>query len=461
MPQQNLISTTIGLDALRVGVSNYGLPLLSVIEPDLPSLYATYGSRQEVIDVGVSESSALGIALLAIFGQDRRPARVAIGRRPTEVSQIDTVTVVGIADGTYVHTIVDHTGVSTDFEYISAGALAAADIRSGLRAVVDADSRFTAADAAGATYTVTPQGYTGGAFSSTMSVSGGPLAGALTVETTTANVGLFEGLTAIRAAQVAAGTEAFWYATDLMHTDVGIYEGSRWALGQDGISFPPAVFMGQSNTANILDPAVTTDVFSRLRTAARIRTGAIWHALDTQYPDAAWGGRCLPVDPGAINWAWRVLWEVTGGSFSSTDVNTLMSSEAGCKRGNWVETMGRGPTIFDGVMFSGHYIDLIRGRDKLIGEVNAALIELQQTNDAVTFDDIDDVDNALLNAARKLEGKLIRKGSISVTGADLASIPEENLANRTLPARTLTAEIRSMITRMNVEGTLTVAITTA
>lgn len=463
MPLSNLIRSTISLDTLRAGRSNFGLALLAVDEPTLPSVYATYSSRQTLLDAGIPNSSVLAHAATVIFGQDRRPARVGVGLRTNPVAQVDTATITGAADGTYTHTIVDHAGVSTPFAYVATGAANEAVIRDGLITLIDADPRFAASIGSATTYTVTAT-TAGAPFTSSYAVSGGPAENALDGSTSTPSHGLYEDLDAIRTAQRGtAGSENFYLVADLDHTDAGIYEGSRWAAGQDGVDNPPAVFLGQSNTAAILEAATTTDVFSRLAALGRDRTAGIYHATNTQYVDAAWMGRCLPVNPGEVNWAWKHLKEVTADVLTPGEVSVLQSTETGSKRGNWIEYIGRGPTIFDGVTFGGQYLDLIRGRDKLVSEINANLIDLQQSSEGINFDQtgIDAVDNALYSAAAALSPGLVIRDSIRVVGADLADIPELYRANRTLPARTLTATISGKINKFNTVGTLTVAVTTA
>ncbi len=461
MPENNWLRFTVAIDSIRPSRAGYGKPLLVSAESEIPEVYQDVSELSEIEDWGVSTNDPLYAAASSLITQDgSRPPVIGVGARTAAVAQVDTVTVTGSANGSYIHTIVDHDGNSTPFTFV-ASSNTNTQIRDGLIALVDASSRYAAVSTGSGTYTVTAS-VAGASFTSTYSVSGGPSEGALAGTTTTDNNGAADDLAAIRSVNTS------WYGITLTdHVDHSIYEGSRWAEAQ-GVSDPVMLF-GQSNTAGIITSG-TTDVAAVLNSLGRRRTAVIYHALDTQYVDAAIQGRCLTADPGTINWAWRTLNGITSNTLTSAQVSYLKYYNQGGSNGkaaNYVEQFGGRPTFFDGRTASSIYIELIRGADKLRTEVLASLVNLYQTNDSIPFDEegIELTANAMQAPAVRLSGRrgepgLVDRDSIRVTRPDLANVNETERANSFLSGVRLSATIKGNINEVSGSGTLSVSITT-
>jgi hypothetical protein len=88
------------------------------------------------------------------------------------------------------------------------------------------------------------------------------------------------------------------------------------------------LFVTASYDATIVDQTVSVDTTSLAaiaKAAGYKRTGVLFtrggSAAGSCYPEAAWLGRCLPKDPGAINWAHKTLSGITVDPLNSTESN--------------------------------------------------------------------------------------------------------------------------------------------
>lgn len=462
MPVSNWLRFTVAIDSVRPSRVGFGKPLIAAYDVNIPAVYQDVSELSELTAFGLSSTDPAYVAMAAMISQDNnRPSVIGLGGRTVEVAQIDTVTIVGFVDGTYTHTIADHDGVSTPFAYVSVAAASETDIRDGLIALIDADPKYGAVLAAADSYTVTAA-VAGAAFTSTYTLAGGPVAGALTGATTTANNGAYEDLAAIRALNTS------WYGITLTdHADHSIYEGSRYTEAQG--SSDPMMLFGQTNSADVITNVVT-DVAGTLNGLNRSRVAVTYHALDTEYVDSAIQGRCLPVDPGKVNWAWKKLNGITANSLTAAQVGYLKYYNDGGSNGkscNYSESLGGYTTFMDGRTASGTYIELVRGADKLRADVLSDLITLYQTNDSVPFDEdgIELTANVMQAAAVRLSGRigepgLVSRDSIAITKPDLAAVSTTAFANGFLSGVTLTATIKGNINEVDGSATLTVSITT-
>src|SRR5690554_1216525 len=114
-------------------------------------------------------------------------------------------------------------------------------------------------------------------------------------------------------------TDDDWYALAIESRDAADIEAV--AVNIEGRQ---KLFIAATDDADILDAQVDTDLASTLLDLNLSRTGLIYHSAAAEaYPEAAWFGRMLPLDPGTANWAWKTLSGIPTDSFTSGQIASL------------------------------------------------------------------------------------------------------------------------------------------
>ncbi|MCA9681138.1 MAG: DUF3383 family protein [Myxococcales bacterium] len=221
-----------------------------------------------------------------------------------------------------------------------------------------------------------------GVFDVTADVAGIPfIAGAtspggtdLTFETTTANVGIEQDLTAIK----AETTDWYLLSGDWRTTPEILLAASL-------IETDERIYLAQTSDANAQTVGNLTDVGSLLAQLGYLRTSAWYSPTDTQGVTDAIAGLMLPTVPGSETWANKLLSSVTGFVPSS--------SALASKNYSWLERYvalapPNGLTATkQGKVASGTYLDIIRGRDYVKQQLQIALARLLLTTGAVRYTD--------------------------------------------------------------------------
>lgn len=431
MPLANLITTTVTLDTIRAARDGFGKPSILSVHSNFAERSRDVSSVQAAIDLGFSSSDPEIGMLDTMFKQERRPRLVSLGRRATAVAQVWSFTVGGTGNGNWTIPI---NGVNFTF---AASSSTAEQIRDGLLAAINGgDEPVTAAAVSTDQLTVTADN-AGEPFTvGTLVSPGDDLSGS----ESTPSTGIYDDMAAIKAYDKTI--YAWLEDTRISHV---IKEGSRWAEGNT------ALFACQSDEAEILDGNDSTDVFSALKALQRTRTLACYKSNDTHYFDAAWLGKMLPTDPGQANWAWQSLQEVLGDDLEVAEVTAIKA-----KNGNWCELVGSLVGAYTGKTSGGQFVHLIRGRDKLVNEVNLGLVDLFFGADIVPGDQsgMDMIGNSILSSIRKLRG-LVRQDTVSVSVPRWDDVPDEDKADgRVGSGIEFSAKVRVGVVELGVTGTL-------
>lgn len=428
----NYVRNALTYDTVRTARDGFGKPLVLSEHANFAELSRTFTERQALIDMGFSASGTVVGMFDALMGQELRPRSVAVGRRVAEVAQVETFTVGGSADGDYVHPVGDG-----EASFTAAGNTDT-EIRDGIVAALNAlDEPVTAAPVAATQYTVTAD-VSGVAFLTGTLVAPGD---ALTGVETTANVGVATDL------QDIWGYDRSWYAAlSDNRTTPHILEAAGWMQTARGI------FVAQSNEADMLDPAVDTDVASQLLALQRNRTMCLYKSSDAHFFDAAYLGAQLPKVPGSTNWAWQPLAGVIADDLTETEVEALRAKRAG-----HLITMGALPTAFEGKMSAaGMWVDLIRGGDKIDNDIEVGKLDLLQGADKIGFDELQLLaDRVELEVGRSATAGFVIEDSIEVALPE--DIPESDISARRVLGITWKASIRTPVNEVETTGNLTIS----
>jgi len=206
------------------------------------------------------------------------------------------------------------------------------------------------------------------------------------------------------------------------------------------------------------DSADTGSVIYQLKALGYDRTAIIWNAnTTTNFIDAAWAGRFLPMTPGSENWANKSLVGVSADDLASGESSGILANN-----GNTYEVFaGRSITRL-GKVVSGEYIDIIRGADWLKARLQENIFALLYNSDKVPMEDAggDMVENAMREIFQQAvtNGFIAKdadgKGLFTITVPSVVDVPSADRINRLLSGITFTGTLAGAINKLGIAGTL-------
>lgn len=222
------------------------------------------------------------------------------------------------------------------------------------------------------------------------------------------------------------------------------------------------IYIAASDSADIFDGAITTDIATTLKDAGFDRTALI--ALKGgvgDYPDGAWAGGLLPTDPGSVTWKFKQLVGVTVDDLTPTEKNAVLRNEAGTgKNANTYTRVGGVNITEEGSMASGEFIDIIRGVDWIQARiqeriyfqlVNLPKIPYTNAGAQVIVNEIEAV------LAQAIGNDVLRADPAPVvTVPDVQDIDPIDRGNRKLTTVEFEGQLAGAIHKVVIRGTVTV-----
>lgn len=158
-----------------------------------------------------------------------------------------------------------------------------------------------------------------------------------------------------------------WYGFMLVERPADSTENSLITGAAAWTEAQTKLYFASTNDADILT-SVTTDLLSTLQSRQYLRTAFVWHAIKTEYPEAAWMGRCFTIDPGGETWALKTLPGITPSKLNATQRQNVYK-----KNGNTYDQIALntyligaasdGNAALGGKVVSGEWIDVVRFKD--------------------------------------------------------------------------------------------------
>lgn len=102
----------------------------------------------------------------------------------------------------------------------------------------------------------------------------------------------------------------------------------------------------------------------------------------TDFPECAWVGRVIPLDPGSATWKWKQLSGQNASTFTSSQLNTIRTED-----GQALQEQAGVTFTNEGITTSGEYIDIIHGQDWVEDQLTIGLLRLFLVNDKIAYDD--------------------------------------------------------------------------
>ena len=354
----DIVSVQIALQTAGVTRGNFGTPMIVAPLMTFPERVRVYTSYSAASEDDLPPS--LLTALSDCFGQIPRPKQVKVGRRAVLKAVIEVADLIAL--GTYSFKVNTQT-----YSYTADGTPTKAEIATGLALAVtsDTDEEITAT-AVGDTVEIAWISTVGSVELLTNLQWG-------TISPLAASSAVADDLDAI------LDEDSAWYGLVLTErVKQTQLDAAAWTEANDRL------FITATNEADVLNPALETDLISVLKNTRYYRTAVLYHTnAATEYPDAAWAGRVFTIQPGAETWALKSLASVTPSPLTSTQKQTVVT-----KGGNTFEFYQAQIALTNpGKVVAGEWIDVIRFRDWLKDTIQVNMVQMMINRDKVPYTD--------------------------------------------------------------------------
>ena len=194
----------------------------------------------------------------------------------------------------------------------------------------------------------------------------------------------------------------------------------------------------------------------QLFTAGYTKTFLMYHQdADDDYPECAWFGKCLPLEPGSETWKFKQL-----ATISYSNLSTNQSINAQSKSANTYQYVGGFGITAEGTVSNGEFIDVIRGVAWLTARIQEFVFFVLVNNNKVPYTD---TGIAMIEAEvrRALDlgvsnNFLAEDPEYTVTVPRAASIPPNDKANRILRDVSFQATLAGAIHFVEIRGVVSV-----
>lgn len=445
MSLDDLVNITISRETASVSRAGFGYGLILGVHMQTLNRVDWYSKSTwstAMIADGYETTDAIYLAVQRYFAQSPSPTTVAVGRiQASRVTvAIDTVqnsTLYGIG----IESVTP--GTVTSCEYTSDADATQTEIANGLFAAINgsAEAANVTASNVGDDVQIDADG-------------SDPFVVTLTEGATLMSIGDPAGTIEDADVALAAITleDSDWYGICAVdRTQAQVEKIADWTESNTKLFITASA---DSDILNTTEAADSTTIAAYVKDASYVRTAVIYSALAaSSYPDAAWLGRCLPLDAGSITWAFKTLSGITPDTLTATQRTNALAKYA-----NIYETVAGVSITQMGTTGGNEYIDITRGIDWLRSEMQADIYQRLVNQDKIPYTDkgIASIE-ALVRYA--LEAGIDRNFIASITSISVPAAADVSAANKT--ARLLqdvefTAVLAGAIHTIEVQGVVTV-----
>jgi hypothetical protein len=245
-----------------------------------------------------------------------------------------------------------------------------------------------------------------------------------------------------------------WYALAMIDRTSGTVQ-----LVATWVQARVKIFGTASADPNIIDQAVgadTTSIAALFNNQQLTRTFVLYHQdADSDYPECAWFGNCLPFQPGSETWAFKTLVSIAYSDLSNNQSNHVLT-----KKANTYEYVGGVGITQNGTVSSGEYIDIIRGVDWLTSTIQSYVYGVLVNSPKVPYTDagITSIEAQIRRAlAQGITNNFISADPEPiVTVPKAANVSSADKAARILRNVTFQATLAGAIQAIRIQGTVTV-----
>lgn len=245
-----------------------------------------------------------------------------------------------------------------------------------------------------------------------------------------------------------------WYALALTdRTAATVFSAAGWTESQIKL------FGTASADPNIINLAAGIDLSSiaaKCNQAGYVRTFVLYHQdAENDFPECAWFGGVLPLDPGSETWKFKRL-----NSISYSNLTSTQSQNARNKKANTYEFIGGVGITREGTVAQGEFIDIVRGVDWLTSRIQEFVYSVLVNSNKVPYTDagITAIESEVKRALQLgiTNNFIANNPAPTVTVPSAASVPPNDKAQRILRNVKFQATLSGAIHAINIQGTVTV-----
>jgi hypothetical protein len=437
MSLSDIVTVTIQSTARGVTRAGFGTPLICGYTTAWADRVREYNDLTELVADGITATTPIYKAAVAVLGQDPNVSTFKVGRRGLPPSQ--SVEITPVASGTgFIHSVdvTSTSGVVTSVTYAEVSSDTVSNI---------IDNMVTQLD------TVADLAVTDNVTSITCAASNAgdlfyydSLSTSLEFEDKTADPGIATDITAIR------DEDDDWYGFVLDSNSE-----AEILAAQAVIETLPKIAVYNSSDTGVTIAATTNDVASELQDLSYDRCLLLYSGDNSGYGGAAWEGRVLPTDAGSGTWSFKTLTGV-----SVDNLNTTQQAAIQGKNANHYTTVKGLNQTFDGGTPGGSFLDITRGRDQLVARIEENVVQLLANNPKIPYTDtgvdmmITQVEQAI--KAGQADGFVALEPEYTVTAPLVANVSTANKTNRHLPDVNFTCTIQGAIHSVAISGVISV-----
>lgn len=257
-----------------------------------------------------------------------------------------------------------------------------------------------------------------------------------------------DDLTAIQA------VDDTWYALALTdRTSATVLATAAWTEAE------VKIFGTASADPNIINQAMgvdATSVAAKCNQFGYVRTFVLYHQdADSDFPECAWFGGVLPLEPGSETWKFKRLNSIAYSNLTSTQTQNARN-----KKANTYEFIGGVGITREGTMAQGEFIDIVRGIDWLTSRIQEFVYSVLVNNPKVPYTDagITAIEAQVKRALQLgISNNFIANDPAPiVTVPKAANVPTVDKTNRILKNVKFQATLAGAIHAVNITGTVTV-----
>jgi len=429
MGLEKIVNVQISRQTAGVTQAGFGVPL--ILGPN--GQVGVIGSYSSIAAVAEDYDLSDAEYLLAqkIFSQTPRPPILKIGLASVAVAQISTITPDVSVQAITVYTV---TIDGTDYAFTSDSDQTAAEVVTGLIALINADSNCKMTASGTTTLILTADSAGQGSIVA--------VGAKLTLVDTVENNGIDSDI--LKANDI----DGAWY---FLHTtakdDVTINVASAT------IEAMRRMYVLRSDDADVLTN-VTTDQASLMKAKNLFRTAFWFSKTPNDFIDGAIVGRVAPLPPGSETWAFKTMAAVTVDKLTDGEQANLDT-----KNVNYYVNIGGISVSQNGKVIGGEYMDVIRFIDWLQARLEEKIFGTLATSDKVPYTDsgiaIIENDMRFIFEAAVRSGGIASSQDYTITVPKAADISQNDKATRRLTGIKFTARLAGAIHAVEIQGTVT------
>lgn len=427
----NIVDIQVTRETRGISQVGFGTPMVLGQHTRFVERTRIYEEVDAMLADGFLTSDAEYKAVNAIFAQELRPVQVVVGRRLAKVAQVSTVTIATVANS-FAYTVTIN---GVQFTFTSDVDATDLEIQAGLIAAINAGSEPVTAAAVSTNQVSLTADVAGNAFTAAVGTN-------LTLALTTANVGVIEDLAACR------DENDDWYMLCLTSRDKNDILNAASA-----IESLRKMFIGCSEDSDVI-AATAGNVADELNDRGYDRSAYMWSDDQENYPEAAWMGRVLPLDPGSETWKFKALAGIEKNTLNATQRNNVLTY-----KGNLYSLFAGVGITEEGTVASGEYIDVIRFIDWLEARMQEDIFGALVNSKKIPYTDqgiavIESLVRARLEAGIRVGG-LAADPAYIVDVPRVANISQNDKAARLLPDVKFQATLAGAIHKVQIRGRVT------